>query len=177
MNKTTSILWFALSVTLIVLGIVCMVNPSNTMIWLTYFVGFIMLFSGVGGIAYYFQTRFTMMLVDGILSTLFGLILLFCNNQIAENFIPYLIALWLILKGILWLIHSFKIKNFIQGSSILGITIIGGIYIILGIIFLVFPQILATLISFALGTTLMITGGVGIYFWNNFRNNFRNLDA
>lgn len=174
MNKTTSILWLAFSIALIVLGIVCMVNPSDTMIWLTYFVGFIMLFSGIGGIAYYFQTHFTMMLVDGILSTLFGLILLFGNSQIAENFIPYFIALWLILKGILWLIHSFRIKNFVQSSSILGIIIISGIYIILGVIFLIFPQILATLISFALGTTLIISGGVGIYFWNSFRNDFRN---
>lgn len=162
-----SILWLAFSLSLIILGIVCIVNPDNTMIVLAYLVGFIMLFSGLGSLVYFFQTRFMMILIDGLLSCVFGLILLFGGEEIAQNFIPLLIALWLILKGILWLIHAWRLSKISNLAS--GVMIMGGLYVLLGVLFVIFPEVLATLISLILGITLIISGGIGLIFWNSLR--------
>ena len=143
-----SILWLAFSLSLIILGIVCIANPDNTMIVIAYLVGFIMLFSGLGSLVYFFQMRFMMILIDGLLSCAFGLVLLFGGEEIAQNFIPLLIALWLILKGVM---------------------IMGGLYVLLGVLFVIFPEVLATLISLILGITLIISGGIGLIFWNSLR--------
>ncbi|WP_104742556.1 HdeD family acid-resistance protein [Helicobacter cinaedi] len=162
-----SILWLAFSLSLIILGIVCIANPDNTMIVLAYLVGFIMLFSGLGSLVYFFQTRFMMILIDGLLSCVFGLILLFGGEEIAQNFIPLLIALWLILKGILWLIHAWRLLKVSNLAS--GVMIMGGLYVLLGVLFVIFPEVLATLISLILGITLIISGGIGLIFWNSLR--------
>ena len=162
-----SILWLAFSLSLIILGIVCIANPDNTMIVLAYLVGFIMLFSGLGSLVYFFQTRFMMILIDGLLSCVFGLILLFGGEEIAQNFIPLLIALWLILKGILWLIHAWRLSKI--SNLVSGVMIMGGLYVLLGVLFVIFPEVLATLISLILGITLIISGGIGLIFWNSLR--------
>ncbi len=162
-----SILWLAFSLSLIILGIVCIANPDNTMIVLAYLVGFIMLFSGLGSLVYFFQTRFMMILIDGLLSCVFGLVLLFGGEEIAQNFIPLLIALWLILKGILWLIHAWRLLKVSNLAS--GVMIMGGLYVLLGVLFVIFPEVLATLISLILGITLIISGGIGLIFWNSLR--------
>ena len=162
-----SILWLAFSLSLIILGIVCIANPDNTMIVLAYLVGFIMLFSGLGSLVYFFQTRFMMILIDGLLSCIFGLILLFGGEEIAQNFIPLLIALWLILKGILWLLHAWRLLKVSNLAS--GVMIMGGLYVLLGVLFVIFPEVLATLISLILGITLIISGGIGLIFWNSLR--------
>ncbi|MCX2717598.1 DUF308 domain-containing protein [Helicobacter sp. MIT 21-1697] len=163
------ILWFALSLTLLVLGIVCIINPLHTMAFLAYFVGFIMLMSGIGGIFYFFTSRYIMMLLDGGVSCAFGLILLFGGEEIAQNFVPLFIALWLILKGVLWLIHAWRLSRIVYSNANTGIIFMGGFYIVLGVIFVLFPEILATLISLILGIILILSGCVGLYFWHTLR--------
>ena len=108
-----------------------------------------------------------MILIDGLLSCVFGLILLFGGEEIAQNFIPLLIALWLILKGILWLIHAWRLLKVSNLAS--GVMIMGGMYVLLGVFFVIFPEVLATLISLILGITLIISGGIGLIFWNSLR--------
>lgn len=137
------------------------------MIVLAYLVSFIMLFSGLGSLVYFFQMRFMMILIDGLLSCAFGLVLLFGGEEIAQNFIPLLIALWLILKGILWLIHAWRLSKISNLAS--GVMIMGGLYVLLGVLFVIFPEVLATLISLILGITLIISGGIGLIFWNSLR--------
>ncbi|WP_301065561.1 DUF308 domain-containing protein, partial [uncultured Helicobacter sp.] len=66
------VLWLAFSVSLVVLGVVCIANPLDTMRFLAYLVGFIMLFSGIGEIVYFIQMRYMMILLDGIVSCVFG---------------------------------------------------------------------------------------------------------
>ncbi len=163
------VLWIAFSISLIALGAVCIVNPLDTMAFLTYFVGFIMFLSGLGEIIYFMQMRYAMILVDGILSSVFGLVLLFGGEDIAQNFIPLFIALWLILKGILWFIHAYKLSRMVEKSVKVGITMTGLFYVLLGVLFVLFPEILATLISLILGIALIFSGVVGLYFWNLFK--------
>lgn len=127
------VLWLALAISLIILGIVCIANPLDTMQWLAYLVGFIMLFSGIGEIIYFLQARYGMILFDGILSCIFALVLLFGGEEIAQNFIPLLIALWLIFKGVLWCIHAYKIAPFVESNFKAGIMIMGGVGCIFGI--------------------------------------------
>lgn len=164
------ILWLAFSISLIILGAVCMANPLVTMVLLAYLVGFIMVLSGIGEVIYFMQMRYAMILLDGILSCAFGLVLLFGEEEIAQNFVPLFIALWLILKGILWLVHSYRLASSLESNLKVGIIIMGGVYIVFGILFVLFPEVLATLISLILGAVLIISGAVGLYFWNALRN-------
>ncbi|AAP76700.1 DUF308 domain-containing protein [Helicobacter sp. MIT 03-1614] len=167
--RSNRILWFILSLALIVLGIICIANPLHTMTFLAYFVGFIMFISGVGGIFYFFTSRYMMMLLDGVISCAFGLVLLFGGEEITQNFVPLFIALWLILKGALWLIHAWKLSRIVYSNTNTSITFIGGFYILFGVLFVLFPEILATLISLILGIILILSGGIGLYFWNTLR--------
>lgn len=160
------VLWLAFSVSLVVLGVVCIANPLDTMRFLAYLVGFIMLFSGIGEIVYFIQMRYVMILLDGVVSCVFGVVLLFGGEDIAQNLIPLFIALWLILKGVLWFIHAWRVSYVVSVNTKMGIIIMGGLYVVLGILFILFPEVLATLISLALGIMLIISGGVGLYFWN-----------
>ncbi|WP_300743900.1 DUF308 domain-containing protein [uncultured Helicobacter sp.] len=160
------VLWLAFSVSLVVLGVVCIANPLDTMRFLAYLVGFIMLFSGIGEIVYFIQMRYVMILLDVIVSCVFGVVLLFGGEDIAQNFIPLFIALWLILKGVLWFIHAWRVSYVVSANTKMSIIIMGGLYVVLGILFILFPEVLATLISLALGIMLIISGGVGLYFWN-----------
>lgn len=159
------IIWLIFSILLIVAGGICIANPSETMMFLAYFMGFIMLFSGIFALLYFFQARFFAILLDGIISCAFGLVLLFGGEDLAQNFVPLFIALWLVLKGILWLIHSFRLSraNFSQSGAIM---IIGALYVVLGIIFVLFPALLSVLISLFIGVGLILSGITSLYFWN-----------
>ena len=158
-------LWLVLSISLIVLGVVCIANPLDTMEFLAFLVGFIMIFSGIGEIVYFVQMRYVMILLGGLISCVFGLVLLLGGDEISQNFIPLFIALWLILKGILWFIHSYRLTPFVTANLRVSIMTMGGVYILLGILFVIFPEILAMLISLALGIVLILSGIVGLYFW------------
>ena len=149
-------LWLVLSISLIVLGVVCIANPLDTMEFLAFL---------VGEIVYFVQMRYVMILLDGLISCVFGLVLLLGGDEISQNFIPLFIALWLILKGILWFIHSYRLTPFVTANLRVSIMTMGGVYILLGILFVIFPEILAMLISLALGIVLILSGIVGLYFW------------
>ncbi|TLD95767.1 DUF308 domain-containing protein [Helicobacter jaachi] len=164
--RFNTLLWLAFSLSLIILGVICIMYPLDTMQMLAYFIGFIMVFSGVGSIIYFVQMRYVMILLDGLLSCVFGFILLFGGEEIAQNFVPLFVALWLILKGILWLIHSWRLYRIFQAiNSSIGIACMGVVYLLLGVIFVIFPQALATLLSIIIGITLILSGVVGLYFW------------
>lgn len=160
-------LWLVFSLAVVILGIACIINPLDTMIFLAYFVGFVMIFSGLGEIAYFIQTRFYIMLFDGIISCVLGLILLFGGEEIAGNFIPYLVALWLMFKGVLWLIHTYRLWQILKVRKTMLLVSVA--YIALGVVFMIFPQILSAIISLALGILLMFSGIIGLWVWNRFR--------
>lgn len=159
------VLWLIFSLALVVLGVACIANPISTMLFLAYLLGFIMLFSGMGEIVYFFQTRYAMILVDGLLSCIFGLVLLFGGEALAQNFVPIFIALWLIVKGILWFVHVWRLSALLDSQSKVAIILMAGFYTVLGVLFVCFPHALAALLSFILGIVLMISGAVGLYFW------------
>lgn len=162
-----AMIWLAFSLLLIGTGVACIANPLHTMIMLAYLVGCVMILSGVGSLAYFIQSRFVMILLDGLLSCGFGLVLLFGGEEVAQNFVPLFIALWLILKGGLWLIHAWRLAHISMLTR--GVKAMGWLYILLGALFVAFPQVLATLISFLLGMILIISGMVGLLLWNNLR--------
>ena len=101
------------------------------------------------------------MLLDGVISCAFGLVLLFGGEEITQNFVPLFIALWLI--------HAWKLSRIVYSNTNTSITFIGGFYILFGVLFVLFPEILATLISLILGIILILSGGIGLYFWNTLR--------
>lgn len=163
-----SILTLIFSLLFIILGFICMANPNDTMSSLAYLIGAIMLLSGIGSLLFGLQnrTQSSMLLLDGLLSTLFGAVLLFGSEEISESFVPLFIALWLIFKGGLWILHGLRLRKYGYLSN--APLIFGTLGIGLGILFLIFPQILSTLLSFMLGMILIIIGAIGLFIWRSF---------
>lgn len=160
-------IWLIFSVAVVILGIACIANPLDTMAFLAYIIGFIMLFSGLGEIVYFIQSRFYFILLDGLISCILGGILLFSGDEIASSFIPLLVALWLIFKGVLWLVHILRAWQILQARFMLVCMSLS--YILLGIIFVIFPEILSAIISLVLGGLLIVSGVVGLWIWNKAR--------
>ena len=157
------------SLLLIILGFICMANPNETMSSLAYFIGALMLLSGIGSLLFGLQNRAQnpMLLLDGLLSSLFGGVLLFGGEEISESFVPLFIALWLIFKGGLWILHALRLRRYgYFGNAFL---FCGALGVGLGALFLVFPHILSTLLSFMLGMVLIISGAVGLFIWRGMR--------
>lgn len=166
--KLKSYLWILLSTLPIILGIFCIANPLNTMSFLSYIIGFAMFLSGAGSLIYFTQKRSYLMLIDGIFSCIFAGILLFGSDSIAQGFVPLFVAIWLILKGGLWITHTFRRKSLGLSSNPI-LLLIGSISVLLGLVFIIFPEILATLISFVLGFIFITIGGIGLFLSNTRR--------
>lgn len=158
-------LWILLSILPIILGILCIANPLITMSFLSSIIGIAMFLSGVGSLIYFTQRRSYLMLIDGIFSCIFSGVLLFGGDYIAQSFVPLFVAIWLILKGGLWITHTFRRKSLgLSPNPIL--LLIGSISVLLGLVFIIFPEVLATLISFILGFIFITIGGIGLFLCN-----------
>ncbi|WP_394996391.1 HdeD family acid-resistance protein [uncultured Helicobacter sp.] len=169
-TQILSILWLLCSICVIILGVACIVFPDGTMRTLSYFAALLMCSVGIVSIYYYFQSLYRprWVLFDGIISIVLALILLFGNEQIGENFIPLVIAFWVLFKGIVWIILAFNMRAF-SHNAFSSVMILGVICVILGLVFVAFPKILAFLLSFVVGLTLIVCGVVSVVFWKSFR--------
>ena len=163
-------LWLLCSICVIMLGVICMIFPDRTMLTLSYFAALLMCAMGVVSIYYFFQSLYRprWVLFDGIVSIVLALILLFGNEQIGESFIPLVIAFWVLFKDVIWIILAFTMRT-MSHNAFSSVMVLGVICVILGLIFIRFPEILAFLLSFAVGLTLIVCGVVSVVFWKSFR--------
>lgn len=129
------------------------------MLAVSYLAAIIILSLGIGSVYYFFvsSSRSSFVLFDGIISIILALSLVFGNDYIGEHFIPYIVAFWVIFKGVLWIALAIKIKA-MSPNTFLYMLAFGVFCVILGIVFVIKPEILAFLLSFMLGITLIIFG-------------------
>lgn len=168
--QIVSIVWLLCSICVIILGVACIVFPSGTMLTLSYFAALLMCSVGIVSIYYFFQSiyRPRWVLFDGIVSIVLALILFFGNEQIGENFIPLVIAFWVLFKGVVWIMLAFNMRA-LSHNAFSSVMILGVVCVILGLVFVAFPKVLAFLLSFVVGLTLIVCGAVSVVFWKSFR--------
>ena len=162
MTKYFSLLGFVFGCFLVGLGIVCMLYPTKTMLTISLFAAFLVFIVGIGYVYYYFHSfgRLYWILIDGIVSIVLGFVLmvtLFFGGDFGENLLCIVLGFWSIFKGVVWILVALNLRystGFIPSLSV------GIILSVLGLIFVVFPEILAFLLSVVIGLSLIIFGSV-----------------
>lgn len=115
MKKTTKI-WLAISgILLVVLGVICICNPAETLFASAWIIGLFTLISGFGTLAFTLNTqRFlpnsgTRML-SALMQIFLGFFFLF-HNMIVTISLPVVFAIWVMVEGIILAINSFDYKK------------------------------------------------------------------
>lgn len=176
MSKASKVLAIIFGILMVIGGISCMFTPVVTTLAIGYIVGFSMIFDAIGRFMEWFDLRKTQeadgfMLAGAILSMIFGFFIL--NSAILQlgidAFIVYYIAIWLILHGIITVLHALKLHKFHKNwdTKILGTRwylplIFGILVVIFGIICLFNPLIIASMIGVFIGLGIISAGATMI---------------
>ena len=164
-NGLVKILWLISGILLIFSGIVCMFNPSVTLVSLAFLMGVALLFSGLIDILIFVRIKDILpgagwTLADGIITIVIS-VLLFCNQVLAASAIPFIFGMWVIFSGIAKTINSFDLKRF--GMDGWGwVMILGVLEVVLGFISFFRPVIAAIAIGLIVGLALVVQGAIGI---------------
>ena len=138
MKKSTKI-WLCIEgILLVALGAYFLVNPNITLVSAAYVLGFLTLFTGISKLLFTFKTQAFMpnsgtRMLMGLLDVFFGCFFLFNLLGTAAT-LPFVFALWVIIKGIGIVVASFDYKKvgFPFWWALLLLGIIGVLLGILG---------------------------------------------
>lgn len=130
------------SAILIVLSIFLIIKPDTFISIIMIILGVVSLISGIIQIVLYFKSSkevkaFSVKLILGLVSIIFGLILIF-SPKLILGFIVYIIGLWIILQSIIKFQIAINLKQFVNSSWKI-MLILSIITLILGIILLFNP--------------------------------------
>lgn len=156
------VLWFISGICFCMMGCYCLFNVKVTLLSLSWVISFAILFHGITSIVTFFYIReefgSSWVLVDGIVSLIFGTLLL-CNESIVfvASLLPWLFSLWLLLKGITQIVCAFEYKK-IVGNIEYALMTVGILSLIFGLIMLLHPYVAAVAMSIIIGMYLIIIG-------------------
>ncbi len=175
MSKFSRVLWLIFGILLIVSGIIAIFNPLETILILAYVIGFLMIFSGISSIFYFVSLRHltgsSIILLDGIVSTICGIIII-SNLFISAAVIPYFVAIFTIVRGAVSIASSIDLKK--HGYDKWGWTLFSGILtIIAGIILSFYPLLGNIYLSIVLGCGLILYGIITIQLWFGYGRLFK----
>ncbi|MEE0957508.1 MAG: DUF308 domain-containing protein [Ruminococcus sp.] len=167
-----SILIIFLGVLLTIGGFCCLFTPISTTFGIMYFFTILLFVSGISMIIESIATkRFGLDFVFGILSLIAGGFIVFSPNLsfVTELILLYIMAGWLVLRGIVGLVYSVKAKQLIGGGGVFVISLLIAILVICaGIYSFVHPAffagflgILASCFFIVEGIDMIVSGVIG----------------
>ncbi|MCR4859068.1 MAG: DUF308 domain-containing protein [Bacteroidales bacterium] len=171
MKKSTKIFLALSGILLIILGVVCICNPAETLFTSAWLIGLLTLLSGIFTMIFTFRTqRFLPNSGSRMLSALLQIILgiLFLSHKaLLSASLPVIFAFWIIIEGITLAIESFDFKK-VGFSAWWCILLLGICAAVLGYFGLRNPlasgSVLSTLIGLAViaggASYLVALGGV-----------------
>lgn len=172
MSKVTKVVAVIFGILMVIGGVVCLFSPISTSLALGYVVGLVMVLDAVGRFIYWWQERKAgsadgWTLAGAILSLVFGFFIL--NSaalQLGVNiFIMYYVAFWLVLHGIISIVHAWKIRKLHKewNTKMLGehwyIPLCIGILVcVFGVLCLFKPVVMASVIGVFIGLGIISAG-------------------
>lgn len=156
MRSSTAILWSGILT--LIFGLVALFSPVNTALVMVVIVGGFMVVSGVMEAVLGFRAPRGQRgwgVVSGILTAIVGLIALFSPDS-AATVVVWIVALWLIVRGILNFVAAFSGLGARGGNVIAGI-----LWILLAVLLLNRPAVGAAALSIFIGI-LAVVGGVSL---------------
>lgn len=157
MKKSTKI-WICITgLLLVVLGIVCIAKPADTLFATAWMIGVFTLVSGIAELAFTLNTQHFLpnsgtRMLSALLQIILGCIFLASNLFLAAS-LPFIFALWVMIEGVVIAIRAFDYKKvgFKYWWCLLLLGIVGAV---LGCLGLRYPK--------AAGCTLTTLIGIGI---------------
>lgn len=158
MKTFTEILWFITSVILVFFGFYLLFNPELALTTLTLWIGLFVLLGGVLALTGLGYERSGLLLFDGIIGIVFGLLLLSTSMfDAAEVMIVLFFGLWILFRGLNKIIQAIRArKDGLSGWYI--ILIMGILEIIFGVIAFINPIIAVFAIAVIIGLDLIVSG-------------------
>ena len=159
--KSTKI-WLAIAgILLVVLGVLCIANPTETLFTTAWMIGCFTLFAGISKMVFTFKTQHFLpnsgsRMLSALLQIILGLMFL-CNNLFVTLSLPVIFAMWVLFEGVLIAVQSFDYKKvgFPNWWLILILGIAGAV---LGVLGLRNPDVTATTLSTLIGIGIIALG-------------------
>lgn len=179
--KKVNIYLILTALLLVVLGVVCIINPGEAFVAASWLVGLLILLSGVFGLLFGLRAqRFLPNAGSTTLLAVFQIIvgfLFLCNGLVAAESLIIVFVMWVIFEGISLSVLSFDYKK--SGYDGWWIMALLGIFsLILGIIALHNPAGVGTFMGILLGLGILANGVdriVAVFALKRIRNIVRDL--
>jgi uncharacterized membrane protein HdeD (DUF308 family) len=156
----------------LLVGIFLFIHPFTTTALIAWLIAFIVLFSGIASLIAYFSEesgkRTLWHLVQGIISIVFGAIMLSSSAMSLSGTIMTVTAYWVLISGVFRLIGGIQLRRagFSSSNQFLGSALIA---ILVGIFLLFNPLLSAIFIGRLVGLLLIVAGISGILTYFRFR--------
>jgi uncharacterized membrane protein HdeD (DUF308 family) len=161
MKKSTKIMLVVTGILLIVLGIVCICNPVETLFSMAWLIGFLTLLAGVSKLVFGLRTQNFLpnsgtRILTGVFDVILGIFLLFNNIFVAIS-LPLIFAIWLIIEGIILVVQSFDYKK-ADYQGWWWILLMGIAVVVLGFFAMKNLEVTGMTISIMFGCAVMLLG-------------------
>lgn len=160
--KTSHKIWLAISgILLVVLGVLCLLNPAETLFNVAIFLGILALLSGISKLVFTFQSEQFLpnsgtRMLTSLLQIILGIIMLNHRFFVAIS-LPMVFSLWVIFEGITLFVQSFDYKKVGFGSW--WVFLLFGIAgVLLGILGLRYLNIAGKTLTMMIGIGVIVVG-------------------
>ena len=161
MKKSTKIMLVITGILLIVLGIVCICNPAETLFSMAWLIGLLTLLSGISKLVFGLRTQNFLpnsgtRILTGVIDVMFGIFFLF-NNVFVAISLPLIFAVWLIVEGIILVVQSFDYKK-ADYQGWWGLLLMGIAVVVLGFFAMKNLDVTGKTISILFGCAVTLLG-------------------
>ena len=181
MKKSTKIMLVVTGILLIVLGIVCICNPVETLFSMAWLIGFLTLLAGVSKLVFGLRTQNFLpnsgtRILTGVFDVILGIFLLFNNIFVAIS-LPLIFAIWLIIEGIILVVQSFDYKK-ADYQGWWWLLLMGIAVVVLGFFAMKNLEVTGMTISIMFGCAVMLLGFdyiIAFFGINKFQNKLKHF--
>lgn len=168
MFKTMRWMLLISGIMIVILGIAMLFTPLENLATLAIFIGISIFISGISEIVSFCGEerghRDRWMLASGILSTIFGIWIIFgSGTKMVISFISFILAVWVLTSSIMRIVDSIALKS--KGSSLwdwMPIFIFGILGTVFGIVLLSSQVLSGIIISVSIALILILHGADNI---------------
>ena len=161
MNKSTKIWLVIAGILLVILGVLCLCQPTSTLFATAWMIGCFTLISGISKMIFTFRTQKFLpnsgsRMLSALLLIILGIIFL-ANNLFVTISLPIIFAMWVLIEGVIVVVNSFDYKKY--GFQYWWVILLMGLAgAILGVLGLRNPDASAATLSTLIGVGIILIG-------------------
>lgn len=161
MNKSTKIWLVIAGILLVILGVLCLCQPTETLFATAWMIGCFTLISGISKMVFTFRTQKFLpnsgsRMLSALLLIILGIIFL-ANNLFVTISLPIIFAMWVLIEGVIVVVNSFDYKKY--GFQYWWVILLLGLAgAVLGVLGLRNPDVTAVTLSTFIGIGIILIG-------------------